>query len=112
MIAENNEFMQEATETLYALNADELIRQQCLAREDYYRTQNTYDKVINDQAQMILNQELEIESLNNEKAALAVQNDSLTAENDSLAAEIDSLSAENRKLLARIKQLETQFSSL
>ena len=98
MIAENNEFMQEATETLYALNADELIRQQCLAREDYYRTQNTYDKVINDQAQMILNQELEIESLNGEKAALP--------------AEINGLTAENRKLLARIKQLETQFGSL
>ena len=90
--------MQEATETLYALNADELIRQQCLAREDYYRTQNTYDKVINDQAQMILNQELEIESLNGEKAALT--------------AEINGLTAENRKLLARIKQLETQFGSL
>ena len=119
MIAENNEFMQEATETLYALNADELIRQQCLAREDYYRTQNTYDKVINDQAQMILNQELEIESLNGEKAALTAENDSLTAEingltaeNDSLTAEIDGLTAENLKLLARIKQLETQFGSL
>ena len=80
MIAENNEFMQEATETLYALNADELIRQQCLAREDYYRTQNTYDKVINDQAQMILNQELEIESLNNEKAALAAEIQKLLAQ--------------------------------
>ena len=101
MIAENNEFMQEATETLYALNADELIRQQCLAREDYYRTQNTYDKVINDQAQMILNQELEIESLNNEKAALAVQNDSLTAKNDTLTAEI-------QKLLAQIAILENK----
>ena len=121
MIAENNEFMQEATETLYALNADELIRQQCLAREDYYRTQNTYDKVINDQAQMILNQELEIESLNGEKAALTAEingltaeNDSLTVENDSLTAEINDLTAENdsltaeiQKLLAHIAQLET-----
>ena len=93
MIAENNEFMQEATETLYALNADELIRQQCLAREDYYRTQNTYDKVINDQAQMIQD--------------LSEKNDSLTAENDSLTTEIDNLTTEIQKLLAHIAQLET-----
>ena len=50
MISQENEFMQEATETLYELNADETIRQQCLARRDYYRTQNSYKKLIDEQA--------------------------------------------------------------
>ena len=53
MISQENEFMQEATETLYELNADETIRQQCLARRDYYRTQNSYKKLIDEQAEKI-----------------------------------------------------------
>ena len=53
MISQENEFMQEAKETLYELNADETIRQQCLARRDYYRTQNNYKKLIDEQAEKI-----------------------------------------------------------
>ena len=63
MIAQQNEYMQEATETLYELNADETIRQQCLARQDYYRTQNSYKKLIDEQAETIDKQAEELESL-------------------------------------------------
>ena len=40
MLAENNSDINEAVCTVYQLTQDEKIRQRCLAREDYYRTQN------------------------------------------------------------------------
>ena len=39
MLAEKNEFIAEAAETVYKLSQDEMIRLQCEAREDYYRRQ-------------------------------------------------------------------------
>lgn len=44
MIAQKNKYLQEASETLYALNADEMVRQQCQARADYYRLQNSINQ--------------------------------------------------------------------
>ena len=42
MIAEKNKYMSEAAMAMYELNADEIIRQQCIAREEY----NRYEKMI------------------------------------------------------------------
>lgn len=36
-LTENNEYLKEATETIDQLSPEEEIRQQCEAREDYYR---------------------------------------------------------------------------
>ena len=38
MLAQNNHYFKEASETVYELTQEERIRQQCLAREDYNRT--------------------------------------------------------------------------
>jgi hypothetical protein len=40
MLAKNEPIFQDAAETLYDLNADETIRAQCRAREDYNRQQS------------------------------------------------------------------------
>ena len=45
MLAQNNEYIRQASETIYQLSQEEAIRQQCEAREDYYRRQ----KGINDE---------------------------------------------------------------
>ena len=42
MIAEKNKYMSEAAMAMYELNADEIIRQQCMAREEYTR----YEKMM------------------------------------------------------------------
>lgn len=41
MLANNNEFLEETAEALYIANADEIVRQQCLAREDAERRERT-----------------------------------------------------------------------
>ena len=38
LLAQNNNYFKEASETVYQLTQEEQIRQQCLAREDYNRT--------------------------------------------------------------------------
>ena len=44
MLASNNSMIENAAETIYRLSADEAIREQCEAREDYYRLQRTVQK--------------------------------------------------------------------
>ena len=41
MLAGDNEYLQEAAESLYVANADEVVRQQCQAREDVERRERT-----------------------------------------------------------------------
>lgn len=41
MLVGNNEFLQEAAESLYMANADEIVRQKCRAREDAERRERT-----------------------------------------------------------------------
>jgi len=40
MLAAENSFLEEAAETVYELSAEEMVRLQCEAREDFYRQQN------------------------------------------------------------------------
>ena len=44
MLAVNNEYMEEAVEALYVANADEIVRQQCRAREDAERRERTLER--------------------------------------------------------------------
>ena len=44
MMANDNEYLQEAAESLYVANADEIIRQQCRAREDAERRERTLER--------------------------------------------------------------------
>ena len=46
--AKGDECMAEAVKELYKYNADELIKQQCRAREEYYQRQRTLHKAIKD----------------------------------------------------------------
>lgn len=63
MIAENNEYMTEATQALYEYNADYVIRQKCEAREEYERRQRTLHKKLSDAQEKIQEQEKEIARL-------------------------------------------------
>ena len=44
MLARENEYLQEAADSLYVANADEIIRQQCQAREDAERRERTLER--------------------------------------------------------------------
>lgn len=77
MLAKENEYLQEAAQSIYIANEDEIVRQQCLAREDAERRERTLERDNN-----LLRQELE-------------KKDSVIAEQDEL---ISNLQAEISKL--------------
>lgn len=77
MIASDNEYMQEASNTLFDLNADFNVRERCRSREEYYGVIRTYEDEIASanrklaQSQNELAQkDLEIEKLQAELACL------------------------------------------
>ena len=77
MLTEQNEYIKEASATIYQLSQEEAIRQQCEAREDYYRRQRTMqyyvDKATADLAaaeQKLAEAELRAEAAEAENAAL------------------------------------------
>ncbi|MBR1389985.1 MAG: PD-(D/E)XK nuclease family transposase, partial [Lachnospiraceae bacterium] len=93
MIAENDTSLQSASATLYKLNADELVREQCRAREDYYRLMNTHKHKM----------QLLEDELAEKNASLAKQAASL-AEKDASLAEKDASLAEQAALIHALEE--------
>ena len=44
MLAKENEYLNEAADSIYKANAEEIVRQQCLAREDAERRERTLER--------------------------------------------------------------------
>lgn len=82
MLAEKNEYLQEAAQSVYVANADELIRQKCRAREEAERHERTLKRNIK----------------------------KLQEENSSLQEEISTLQKENSSKDAYIAQLEAMLA--
>ena len=79
MTAKNDEYLMEATKTLYNLNADDMVRQRCQARMDA---------------------ELQEQYLLKKIDTLTADNDKLTADNSAKDAEIEVL----KKKLSELQQ--------
>lgn len=95
MISAGNKSMQEAGKTLFMLNGDDRIRNQCEAREDYCRTWGGVERYMDE--------------MQTEMAGLKASNEELETSNielKSLNKEKDSLIA---SLEARIAQLQQQL---
>ena len=56
MIAQKNEAMQEASETLYSMHCEETVRGMARAREDQIRLENTYKKMIQEREAALADQ--------------------------------------------------------
>ena len=85
MTAKNDEYLMEATKTLYNLNADDMVRQRCQARMDAEL-----------QEQYLLKK---IDTLAADNDKLMVDNNKLTADNAAKDAEIEAL----KKKLAELQ---------
>jgi hypothetical protein len=77
MLAKNEPIFKDAAETLYDLNADETIRAQCRAREDYNRQQSAIKYHIREIT-------TELKKVSSELQKVSSENQQLTAENQQL----------------------------
>ena len=98
MTAKNDEYLMEATKTLYNLNADDMVRQRCQARMDAEL-----------QEQYLLKK---IDALTTDNDKLTADNDKLTADNDKLTADNDKLTADNAAKDAEIEALKRKLAEL
>lgn len=122
MLTADNTFLEEAAETVYQLSAEEQIRMQCEAREDYYRQQRYIQHKLDRLAeleskepQMLHNiAELERktlclnernETLQKDNQALQENNQVLQQDNHSLQQDNHALQQDNHALLAANQSL-------
>lgn len=63
MLAQNNEYIEEAADTVFRLCQDERVRMECEAREDYYRTQLGIQQMMDRQEAALKAQAAEIDRL-------------------------------------------------
>ncbi len=105
MIAEGNETLMQATQALFECNTDELIRQQCYAREEYYKYQRTIDKALKDTA-------AERDQLAEEKAQLTEEKAQLLTRNTLLTTKYSQLSTEKAKAMETIQKQEDEILRL
>ena len=95
MLAQDNNYFKEASETVYQLTQEEQIRQQCLAREDYNRTMKGIEN-------NLAAQKHEITTL---KADLADANRQLSKQNQQLSEKAQQLSEYQQHIQALEAQL-------
>ena len=92
MYAQNDEYIREASNTLYQLSQDENVRLQCEAREDYYRRQRSVQHYIEEQAEQIAEKNSVIETLDSvireQDSVIAMKEEDIRAK-DSVIAERD-----------------------
>lgn len=98
MLAKKFTNIDEAAEALYALNADQTIRDQCRAREDYIRHENWV--------------KYQMKELKSENAGLATANETLTAKNAELTTVNETLTAEKTELTTANETLTTENVNL
>ena len=97
MLAQNSEALQEAAANLYIANSDEIVRQQCRAREDAERRERTLER----------NNRLLKEEVARHKKAL-LEKDGALAERDIALAEMGNALAEKEQEILRLKALLTK----
>jgi predicted nucleic acid-binding Zn-ribbon protein len=91
MIAKKDPAFQEASETLYVMNSDEMIREQCQAREDYYWLERSrkreYERVLSE----LETEKSRVSTLSSELNSANTKVSSLTTENDTLHSKLTDL---------------------
>lgn len=80
MLAQQNPIMEEAAVTMYEMSAEDSIREQCRAREEYYRTLNTFQAELEQKDQELEQKDQELEQKDQELEQKDQMIDQLTQE--------------------------------
>ena len=95
MLASKNEFIQEASETIYQLSQKEQVRLQCEAREDYYRRLRSTQLTIEEN-----------------KATLERQNSEIERQNSEIERQFSEIERQNSEIERQNSEIERQFSEI
>lgn len=100
MLASKDDYLREASETIFRMNADELVRKRCLDREEYYQDLRNYERKI-EQDRIEYEQDLRNYERKIEQDRIAHERDrQILAERDAqiqqLQAELEALKNQNQ----------------
>ena len=100
MLAEKNEYLDEASKTMFQLSADEQIKKRCLDREEYYQDLRAYEKAIAKKDVIIA----EKDNALSEKDSIISEKDGIISEKDNIISERDNIIAKLEAELAQYKK--------
>ena len=109
MLASNNSMIENAAETIYRLSADEAIREQCEAREDYYRLQRTVQKEIEQQKTQLDEQKTQIDEQKTQIDEQKTQIDEQKTQIDEQKIQINRQQSQLEQQQNQIEQQKTQL---
>ena len=116
MLASRDEYLQEASETIFRMSADDLVRKRCRDREEYYQDLRSYERKIEqdriEHEQDIRNYKRKIEQ-NQTKYAQAIAEKEAEIAQDRIAHEriVAEKEEEIRQLRAQLARLENNNNS-
>ena len=96
MLAQKDSVFASVAQELYKSNSDERIRQECEAREDYFRRLNYQNHRVEELENENISIKAEKKQLEDEKEQLENEKEQLQFENDHLKAELARLKAEQK----------------
>lgn len=108
MLAAKNEYIEKASESLFELNAEDDIRRQCEAREEYYRLERT---IQSEHKQLLNSLQNTKHKLKDMKSKLSDTESKLTDTQDQLTNaqnELDTIKQENEQLRAQLQAMHMQ----
>ncbi len=108
MLVKNNEALRQAAETAYELSADEQIRLQCQAREDYYRDQRYMQGRLEKAERELKKKDAELQKKDTELQKKDTELQKKDTELQKKEAELLEKELRNRELRREIEQLKAQ----
>ena len=109
MVAAKNQMIDDAATTIYQLTADERIRQQCEAREDYLRRQRGIQEMLEEQKNQLEEQKSQLEV---QKSQLEAQGRQLTEKDQQLTEKDQQLTEKDQQLTEQKQQLTEKDQAL
>ncbi|MCI9071320.1 MAG: hypothetical protein HFH80_00655 [Lachnospiraceae bacterium] len=116
MLAEQNPILEEAVVTMYEMTAEEAIREQCRAREDYYRTINTFKAEIQNRENALeeLNRQLAIKDHQLEQQARQIecQGKEIESQSKQIESQSKQIESQGKRIESQSKQIESQSKQI
>ena len=95
MLAQKNEFINEASATIYQLSQEETVRLQCEAREDYYRRQRSVQSMIEEQKEQLAEYE---NTIHEYKDTIQKQADTISELKETITKQEQQLTSQEQQL--------------
>ena len=116
MLAENNDYMNEAYESLYLVSKEDDIRLQCEAREEYYRVQRTGERIrelletkLSEKVAQLNETSLQLEEKDAKLKETTSQLEETTSQLEEKSSQLEETTSQLEEKIYRLEETEAQI---